>query len=142
MRRLVAFLFLATVFAVSFQSVFWNVAGHVNLADVLALLFLVAFVAGRITERDWLVPASTVAVLGFGLALLVVYLFGFFNVETNEALSLFGKGLTKFVIHFAFLAAGIAYLARRSEQFYWRTLGWFVAGFAVKPATNQATVRQ
>jgi hypothetical protein len=132
--RLVAFFFLATVFSVSFQSVFWNVAGRVNLADVLALLFLVAFVAARIANRDGLVPASSIAVLGFGLALLVVYLFGFFNLETNEALSLYEKGLTKFVIHFAFLAAGVAYLARRSERFYWRTLAWFVAGFAANAA--------
>jgi hypothetical protein len=132
--RLVAFLFLATVFSVSFQSVFWNFAGRVNLADVLALLFLVAFVAARISKRDGLVPASTLAVLGFGLALLVVYLLGFFNLETNEALSLYEKGLTKFVIHFAFLAAGVAYLARRSERFYWRTLAWFVAGFAANAA--------
>jgi hypothetical protein len=132
--RLIAFLFLATIFSVSFQSVFWNVAGRVNLADVLALLFLVAFVAGRITERDGLLPPSTLAVLGFGLALLVVYLFSFFNLETTEALSLYEKGLTKFVIHFAFLAAGVAYLARRSERFYWRTLGWFVAGFAANAA--------
>jgi hypothetical protein len=132
--RLVAFLFLATIFSVSFQSVFWNVAGRVNLADVLALLFLVAFVAGRITERDGLLPASTLAVLGFGLALLVVYLFSFFNLETTEALSLYEKGLTKFVIHFAFLAAGVAYLARRSERFYWRTLRWFVAGFVANAA--------
>jgi hypothetical protein len=132
--RLVAFLFLATIFSVSFQSVFWNVAGRVNLADVLALLFLVAFVAGRISERDRLVPASTLAVLGFGLTLFVVYLVSFFNLETNEALSLYEKGMTKFVIHFAFVAAGVAYLARRSEQFYWRTLGWFVAGFAANAA--------
>jgi hypothetical protein len=128
--RLVAFLFLATMFSVSFQSVYWNVAGRVNLADVLALLFLVAFVAERISERDRLVPPTTLAVLGFGAALLLVYLFGFFNVETNQALSLYGKGLTKFAIHFGFVAAGVAYLARRSERFYWRTLGWFVAGFA------------
>jgi O-antigen ligase len=118
------------VFSVSFQNVYWNVAGRVNLADVLALLFLAAFVAGRITERDRLVPTTTLAVLGFGIALLVVYLFGFFNLETKQALSLYEKGLTKFVIHFAFLAVGVAYLARRSERFYWRTLAWFVAGFA------------
>src|SRR5688572_27186768 len=108
--RLLAFLFLATMFSVSFQNVYWDVAGRVNLADVLALLFLVAFVAGRISDRDGLVPRTTLAVLGFGLALLVVYLFGFFNLETNQALSLYGKGLTKFLIHFAFVAAGVAYL--------------------------------
>ncbi len=132
--RLVAFLFLATMFSVSFQSVFWNVAGRVNLADVLAVLFLVAFVASRIWKRDALVPPTTLAVLGFALALFVVYLFSFFNLETNEALSLYEKGLTKFLIHFAFVAAGVAYLARRSERFYWRTLGWFVAGFAANAA--------
>ncbi len=132
--RVVAFLFLATMFSVSFQSVFWNVAGRVNLADVLAVLFLLAFVASRITRRDALVPRTTLAVLGFALALFVVYLFSFFNLETNEALSLYEKGLTKFLIHFAFVAAGVAYLARRSEHFYWRTLGWFVAGFAANAA--------
>ena len=71
--RLVAFLFLATVFSVSFQSVFWNVAGRVNLADVLAVLFLVAFVGSRVIRRDGLVPRTTLAVLGFAIALLVVY---------------------------------------------------------------------
>ena len=73
-------------------------------------------------------------VLGFAAALLVAYLIGFYNVETKQALSLWEKGLTKFAIHFAFLAAGVAYLARRSERFYWRTLGWFAAGFAANAA--------
>ncbi len=132
--RLVAFLFLATIFSVSWQNVYWNVAGRVNLADVLALLFLIAFVAARIRERDGRVPRTTLAVLGFGLALLLVYLFGFFNIETTQALSLFEKGLTKFLIHFGFVAAGVAYLARSSERFYWRTVGWFVAGFAANAA--------
>jgi O-antigen ligase len=132
--RLTAFFFLATMFTVSFQNVFWNVAGRVNLADILALLFIVAFLVGRIGDRDRSVPRTTLAVLGFAAALLVVYLLGFFNVETKPALSLYEKGLTKFAIHFAFLAAGVAYLARRSEPFYWRTLGWFVAGFAANAA--------
>jgi O-Antigen ligase len=132
--RLTTFFFLATIFSVSFQNVYWNVAGRVNLADVLALLFLVAFLAGRFTDRDRLVPPATLAVLGFAAALLLVYLAGFFNLETKQALSLYGKGMTKFAIHFAFLAAGVAYLARRSERFYWRTLGWFAAGFAVNAA--------
>ena len=93
-----------------------------------------AFLAGRVTDRDRLVPRTTLAVLGFAVALLLVYLAGFFNLETNQALSLYGKGMTKFAIHFAFLAAGVAYLARRSERFYWQTLGWFAAGFAANAA--------
>ena len=132
--RLADFFFLATIFSVSFQNVYWNVAGRVNLADILAVLFIVAFLALRIGARDGAVPSTTLAVLGFAAALLIVYLVGFFNIETKPALSLFEKGLTKFVIHFAFVAAGIAYLARRSERFYWRTLSWFVAGFAANAA--------
>ena len=132
--RLTAFFSLATVFSVSFQNVYWNVAGRVNLADVLALLFIVAFLAARITRRDRLVTRTTLTVLGFAAAFLLVYLVGFFNLETKPALSLYEKGMTKFVIHFAFLAAGVAYLARRSERFYWRTIGWFVAGFAANAA--------
>src|SRR5262249_9354369 len=34
----------------------------------------------------------------------------------------------KYLLHFLFLVAGIAYVARRSERFFWRSLGWFVAG--------------
>ena len=132
--RLTTFFFLATVFAVSFQNVYWNVAGRVNLADVLAVMFLVSFVFARIRDRDSLVPPTTMVVLGFAALLLLAYLAGFFNVETKQALSLWEKGMTKFAIHFAFLAAGVAYLARRSERFYWRTLGWFAAGFVANAA--------
>ena len=41
------------------------------------------------------------------------------------------KGLVKFAIHFAFLVAAVAHLSRRGPAFYWRTLGWFVAGIVV-----------
>jgi hypothetical protein len=132
--RVADFLFFATLFSVSFQNVYWNVAGRVSLADVLAVGFLVAFAALRIEERDRLFSPTALAVLGFAAALLIVYLAGFFNLETKQALSLFGKGIVKFVIHFAFLAAGVAYLARRSERYYWRSLGWFCAGFAANAA--------
>ena len=57
--RLTTFFFLATIFSVSFQNVYWNVAGRVNLADILALMFLIAFVAARIRDRDRRVPATT-----------------------------------------------------------------------------------
>ena len=50
--RLTTFFFLATVFSVSFQNVYWNVAGRVNLADILALFFMYAFIAGGVVESD------------------------------------------------------------------------------------------
>src|SRR5205814_9262662 len=43
----------------------------------------------------------------------------------------FAKGLVKFVIHFAFLAAAVAWLWRRGPRYYWRALAWFCAGVGV-----------
>lgn len=128
--RLTDFLFFATVFSVTFEKVRWNVAGSVNLADILTVLFLVAFLANRVSSADRRLPRTALMVLAFLGGLLIVYLTGFFNMETHQALTQFGKGLVKYLIHFLFLAAGIAYLARRSERFYWTTLAWFMAGMA------------
>ena len=129
--RLTEALFLATVFSVTFEKLHWNVAGTVYLADVLTILFLVSFGADRIARGDARVSRTSAAVLAFGGALLLVYLVGFFNLETAQAVTQYGKGLTKFALHFLLLAAGVAYLARRSERFYWRTLTAVVAGLAV-----------
>jgi O-antigen ligase len=123
-RKLTDVLLLATAFCVTFEKIHWNVAGNVALADVLTFLFLVAFAStrrGRVTR--------TVAfVLAFFAAFLLVYLLGFFNLETKQGLDQFGKGMVKFILHFLFLAAAVAYLARRSERFYWRALTAFTAG--------------
>ena len=129
--RLTAFFFLATVFSVTFEKVHWELAGAVSPADVLAVLFIGTFLVGRWLDGDGRVPRSAIAALLFALAFALVYLIGFFNLDTREALQQFAKGLVKFGIHFAFLAAGIAYLARRGLDFYWRTLGWLTAGLAV-----------
>jgi hypothetical protein len=128
--RLTAFLFLATLFSVTFEKVHWELAGAVSLADILAILFVSVFVAGRLVEHDGRLPPTAIAALGFALAFGLVYLIGFFNLDTRQALEQFLKGMVKFGIHFAFLAAGVAYLARRGRTFYWRTLGWFTAGLA------------
>ena len=69
----------------------------------------------------------TAIVLGFFAAFVLVYLLGYFNLETKQALDQFTKGMVKFVLHFLFLAAGVTYLARRGRAYYWRTLGWFTA---------------
>jgi hypothetical protein len=121
-------LFFATIFCVTFEKVRWSISGTVNLSDILTILFLLAFLGGRLGRADRRLPRTAVVVLVFLVVLLLVYLIGFFNIETHQALDQFGKGLAKFFVHFLFLVAGIAYLARRSERFYWRTLGWFTAG--------------
>ena len=42
--------------------------------------------------------------------------------------------MVKFVLHFLFLVAAVAYLARRAERFYWRALAVFMAGIAANAA--------
>ena len=126
--RLTDVLFLATVFTITFTKLYWNVAGDVSLADVLTVLFLGAFAAERLVRADGSLPRAAAAVLVFLALFLLVYLVGFFNLETEQALEQFGKGLVKFVLHFLFLAAGVAHLVRRTERFYWATLVALVAG--------------
>ena len=116
-------LLLATAFCVTFEKVHWQVAGAVGLADVLTILFLAAYASQR--ARDWRVDAATASVLGFFAAFLVVYLVGYFNLETHDAFAQFGKGMIKFALHFGFLLAAVDYLTRRSPAFYWRALGLF-----------------
>lgn len=127
MRRITSFFFLATVFACTFEKIHWNVAGSVGIADIFAILFLAAFVAISRPRA----PATSVVLLGFFAAFCLVYLLGFFNLETGQALGQFAKGLVKFMIHFAFLAAAVAWLWRRGQRYYWRALGWFCGGVAV-----------
>jgi O-antigen ligase len=127
MTRVMSFFFLATVFCVTFEKVHWSVGADVSLADVLATLFLVSFL---VTTRPR-VPRTAVVVLAFFAALTVVYLVGFFNLDTSEALAQFAKGLVKFVLHFGFLAAAVTLLSRRGRPYYWTTLAWFCAGLVV-----------
>jgi O-antigen ligase len=132
--RLVAFLFLATVFTITFEKIHWEAGVTINLADILAAFFVVGYLATRFSSGDGWLPTTALVATGFAAAFLVVYLSGYFNLETEQALEQFAKGLAKFGVHFAFLIAGIAYLARRSQRFYWTTLGVFVGGMAVNAA--------
>jgi hypothetical protein len=126
MRRATSFLFLASVFSVTFEKVHWNIAGNVSLADVLAIGFLLSFAAGT---RRWRVPRTTAVLLVFLLAFLLVYLAGYYDLSDSDALAQWSKGLTKWLIHFAFLAAAVVWISRRGQAYFWRTLGWFSAGF-------------
>jgi O-antigen ligase len=118
-------LLLSVLFTATFEKVHWNFGGQVGLADVLTILFLTVF---ALTERRPL-PRSSAIVLGFFAAFTLVYLAGFFDIGTKDGLDQFVKGMVKFVIHFLFLAAAVGYIARRGERFFWRSVGWFAAGF-------------
>jgi O-antigen ligase len=121
-------LFLTTLFCVTWEKVHWNVAGAVGIADVLTILFLIAFALEWGRPRF---PRTTVTVLAIFAALLVIYLVGFFNIETKQSLDQWGKGMVKFVLHFLFLGAGVAYLARSSAAFYWKSVAALTIGLAV-----------
>ena len=131
-------LFLATVFTVTFAKLQWEVAGTMSFSDVVTFVFLAAFAVNRIERFDGHFPRAAVVTLAFFLAFLLVYLIGWFNLETAQSLAQWAKGMVKFLLHFLFLIAGIALIARRGMRFYWLTLAAFVAGMAANGAYGLA----
>jgi hypothetical protein len=125
MRKLTSFFFLATLFVATFEKVHWTFAGNVGISDILAILFLSSFFV--MTKRAR-VPRTTAMLLGFFALFLLVYLIGYFDLANSDALAQWAKGLTKWVIHFSFLAVAVMWLSRRGREYYWRALGWFSAG--------------
>ena len=61
-------------------------------------------------------------------AFLVVYLLGFFNLETTQALTQWTKGMIKLLLHFLFLVCGLALVVRKGERCYWVALAVFCVG--------------
>ncbi len=98
----------------------WNFGGAVSLADVLAICFLISYAIADAAACARERPRS---LLGFFGAFVLVYLIGFYNLETSRrARRSSRRGFVKFVIHFVFLAAAVAWLWRRGQTYYWRTL--------------------
>jgi len=127
----VRFFFLATVFCATFEKLSWNVAGSVSIADVLAIGFIASFALQEISRHDKRF-VKTAGVIGLFLALfLVVYLAGYYSLESGQAVQQYWKGFIKFGIHFLFLLLGVVYLSRHSTRFYMRTIGFFAAGMIV-----------
>jgi hypothetical protein len=126
MRKVTNFFFLAAVAVSTFERLNWHVsgAGAVNISDILELGFLVSYV---ILSRPRVASTSAVLLVFFG-AFLTVYLIGFYNIQSPQGFTQFAKGLVYFVIHFSFLTLAVTWLWRRGKAFYWRALGWFVAG--------------
>jgi hypothetical protein len=127
-------LFFATVFTVTFAKLQWEVAGTLSISDVLTALFLVAFAVNRLEHFDGRLARAAAVTLLFFAAFLLVYLAGYFNLDTSQSLAQWAKGMVKFLLHFLFLVAGVALIARRGQRFYWLTLAAFVAGVAANAA--------
>jgi len=132
--RLVPFFFLATAFCCTFAKVQWSAGGNIFLADLTCGGFLLFYALDTLGRRPRPAPRTALVLTGFLIAFLVVYLIGFFNLETGQALDQFAKGLAKWLLHFGFLIVGVIYLARKSLDFYWRTLAWFLGGIAANGA--------
>jgi O-antigen ligase len=128
--RLTDALFLATIFTVTWAKLQWEVAGTLSLSDVLTALFLLVFAGSRIARGDRRLAYGASIAGAFFAAFLLVYLVGFFNLDTEQALAQWAKGMVKFVLHFLFVVAGVAYLARRAERFYWTAFTVFMLGIA------------
>jgi O-antigen ligase len=124
-------LFFATVLTVTFHKLQWELAGALTLSDVLTSVFLLLFAWDRLERADATMTRSAVVALGFLIAFALVYLVGFYSLDTSQALAQWAKGMVKFVLHFGFLVAGVALLARRSQRFYWYALAAFCGGIAL-----------
>ena len=135
MSKAASWLFLATLFVITFEKVHWEVAGTVNLSDVVSVLFLLALVGVAIEGGHvGRVPRTVVVSAAFGAAFLAVYLVGFWDLDTGQALAQFFKGTVKWALHFGFLVVGLAYLVRRPTGYYWQALAAFMLGMAANAA--------
>ena len=121
-------LFFASIFTVTFAKIQWEFAASLSLSDVLTALFLVAFAIHRLEAFDGRMTRASAIAFAFFLAFLAVYLLGFFNLETTQALTQWSKGMIEFLLHFMFLVCGLALVARRGERYYWGALGVFCVG--------------
>jgi O-antigen ligase len=127
-------LFLATVLTVTFHKLQWELAGSLTLSDVLTSVFLVLFAWDRLERSDARLTRTSIVAFAFMLAFALVYLLGYFALDTGQALAQWAKGMVKFVLHVGFLVACVALLARRSLAFYWLTLAAFLGGIALNAA--------
>lgn len=124
-------LFLATVLTVTFHKLQWELAGSLTLSDVLTSVFLVLFAWDRLERADATLTRTAIVAFAFMLAFALVYLAGFYNLDTGQALAQWSKGMVKYVLHFGFLVTAVALLARRSLAFYWLALAAFTGGIAL-----------
>ena len=124
-------LFLMTIFSVTFHKLQWELAGSLTLSDVLTSVFLVLFVWDRVEHSDGRFTRTAAVAFGFFAAFALLYLAGFYSLDTAQSLAQWAKGMVKFILHFGFLVTGVALLARRGMRFYWIALAAFLAGIGL-----------
>ena len=136
-------LFLTTILFVTFAKIQWELAADLSLADVLTAGFLVVVLWDRAERGDTRLTRTSAVAFAFFVAFLLLYLAGFFNLDTEQALTQWTKGMVKFVLHFGFLVAGVTLLGRRSHRFYWYALARFLRRHrAQRGVRDRAAVRR
>ncbi|HYX85604.1 MAG TPA: O-antigen ligase family protein [Gaiellales bacterium] len=125
-------LLLATVIVPTWEKIQWQTSvASLTLTNIIAALFVAAFLGDRIVRRDSFLPTASMALLGFMLAFAAVYLAGYFDLRDQQALTFWVKGILAWSVHFAFLVCACAHLVRRGRPLFLRTVWAFVAGMAV-----------
>src|SRR5207248_1477121 len=84
-------LFLACAFSITWEKIHWSFGGNIALEDILAGLFVLSFALDRLAAGDRRVQRTAAIVLLFFAAFLLVYLVGFFNLDTKQSLDQFVK---------------------------------------------------
>lgn len=116
----------------TWEKIFWETsAASLTISNLLATLFVIAFAVARARRRDWGVPRASLTLGGFGLCFLAVYLAGYFDLSTSQALTYWLRGLGSWLAHFLFLVFGTAHIVRYGRPLYLRALRWFMAGIVV-----------
>ena len=87
-------LFLAAIATVTWEAMRFA-AGPVDVtwSDILISLFLACVIVNRVLDRDSCLPRQAATLAGFMLVFLVVYLCGYFDLSTREALAFWTKGI-------------------------------------------------
>jgi len=132
-------LLLATLSVQTVAKIQWQAGGlDLTLTNITCLIFLVAYVLTRLVQRDGALPRACVTLAGFGLAFFAVYLAGYFDVETRQALSFWSKGVATWIVHYGFMIAACAHVLRRGATLWDRSLRWFIIGMTVNAAYGMA----
>ena len=130
--RILDRLLLATLFVLTWEKIRWETPAFTMTAtNLMALLFVAAFVVDRVRRRDTAVTPAAATLCGFMLAFAVVYLAGYFDLQDRTALEFWLKGLGSWVVHFAFLICGVAHLARRGRPLFMSSIKWFTGGLVL-----------
>ena len=134
-RRSVELLFLWAILTATWATVRLDTSlVSLTYSDLLISVFLVVFAWDRYRRRDARLPRDAATVACFMLVFLAVYLCGYFDLQTKQALAFWIKGIGAWLAHALFLVCGVALLARSGRRLFLRSVRWFTAGIAISAA--------